>query len=163
MTQSSQGELDRAAAEVSELRLSFLVWGSTFRRAALALLEGEIEEAEGLAREALTGGERSEYADVERIFPTRRWLVRWEQTVSRRWPTPPVGPRSGSTNGPCPCARRSSPSPSRSSGNPTKPDTSSERLAEAHPSLGEHPRTTVRTGTYSSYTSDPRAPITWQT
>jgi hypothetical protein len=37
-----------------------------------------------------------------------------------------------------------------------------ERLAEAHPSLGEHLRSTVRTGIYSAYVPDPRAPIVWE-
>ena len=36
-----------------------------------------------------------------------------------------------------------------------------ERLGEAHAPLGDHLRTTVRTGIYSSYVPDPRAPITW--
>ncbi|MDQ4132894.1 MAG: AAA family ATPase [Actinomycetota bacterium] len=36
-----------------------------------------------------------------------------------------------------------------------------ERIAVAHPALGEHLRTTVRTGIYSSYAPDPRAPIQW--
>jgi tetratricopeptide (TPR) repeat protein len=38
-----------------------------------------------------------------------------------------------------------------------------ERVAEADPVLGDHLRTTVRTGTYSSYGPDPRAPIEWVT
>ncbi|MGH9278630.1 MAG: ATP-binding protein [Acidimicrobiales bacterium] len=36
-----------------------------------------------------------------------------------------------------------------------------ERIATAHPQLGEHLRTTVRTGIYSCYAPDPRAPIRW--
>ena len=36
-----------------------------------------------------------------------------------------------------------------------------ERIWAAHPSLGEHLRTTVRTGIYSSYAPDPRVPIRW--
>ena len=36
-----------------------------------------------------------------------------------------------------------------------------ERLGEAHPALGHHLRSTVRTGVFSSYVPDPRAPITW--
>lgn len=36
-----------------------------------------------------------------------------------------------------------------------------ERLAEAHGPLGEHLRATVRTGVYTSYSPDPRAPIEW--
>ena len=37
-----------------------------------------------------------------------------------------------------------------------------ERLGEAHAPLGEHLRSTVRTGIYSSYVPDPRSPITWE-
>ena len=37
-----------------------------------------------------------------------------------------------------------------------------ERIATAHPQLGEHLRTTVRTGIYSCYAPDPRAPIRWR-
>lgn len=36
-----------------------------------------------------------------------------------------------------------------------------DRVAEAHPPLGEHLRTTVRTGVYASYAPDPRVPIEW--
>ncbi|QBI18470.1 hypothetical protein ER308_02075 [Egibacter rhizosphaerae] len=35
------------------------------------------------------------------------------------------------------------------------------KIADTHPTLGEHLRATVRTGTYCSYTPDPRAPIRW--
>ena len=38
-----------------------------------------------------------------------------------------------------------------------------ERISAAHPELGEHLRTTVRTGIYSSYAPDPRVPIRWDT
>ena len=37
-----------------------------------------------------------------------------------------------------------------------------ERLGEAHAPLGDHLRSTVRTGIYSSYVPDPRTPITWE-
>jgi tetratricopeptide (TPR) repeat protein len=37
-----------------------------------------------------------------------------------------------------------------------------ERLADANPALGEHLRSTVRTGVYSAYVPDPRAPIAWE-
>jgi ATP/maltotriose-dependent transcriptional regulator MalT len=37
-----------------------------------------------------------------------------------------------------------------------------ERLAEANPDLGLHLRSTVRTGVYSTYAPDPRAPIVWE-
>lgn len=37
-----------------------------------------------------------------------------------------------------------------------------ERLAAESPKLARHLDATVRTGTYCSYTPDPRAPITWQ-
>ena len=37
-----------------------------------------------------------------------------------------------------------------------------ERLAEANPALGRHLRSTVRTGVYSTYAPDPRAPIVWE-
>ena len=36
-------------------------------------------------------------------------------------------------------------------------------IGAAHPDLGEHLRTTIRTGTYSSYGPDPRASIRWTT
>ncbi len=36
-----------------------------------------------------------------------------------------------------------------------------ERVGEAHPLLGEHLRSTVRTGVFSAYVPDPRAPIIW--
>ncbi|HEX2272662.1 MAG TPA: AAA family ATPase [Acidimicrobiales bacterium] len=37
-----------------------------------------------------------------------------------------------------------------------------DRIAAAHPALGEHLRTTVRTGIYSCYAPDPRVPIRWE-
>jgi hypothetical protein len=37
------------------------------------------------------------------------------------------------------------------------------RIAVASPTLGRHLDATVHTGTFCSYTPDPRAPITWQT
>jgi tetratricopeptide (TPR) repeat protein len=37
------------------------------------------------------------------------------------------------------------------------------RIRECSPPLGEHLERTIRTGTYCSYTPDPRAPIDWQT
>ena len=37
-----------------------------------------------------------------------------------------------------------------------------DRIAGAHPALGEHLRTTVRTGIYSCYAPDPRVPIRWE-
>ena len=37
-----------------------------------------------------------------------------------------------------------------------------ERVGEAHPKLGEHLRSTVRTGVFSSYVPDPRSPIIWE-
>ncbi len=40
--------------------------------------------------------------------------------------------------------------------------TAVDRIEEAHPKLGEHLRTTVRTGIYSAYRPDPRAPIRWR-
>jgi hypothetical protein len=36
-----------------------------------------------------------------------------------------------------------------------------DRVATAHPALGEHLERTVRTGTLCSYTPDPRVPTTW--
>jgi hypothetical protein len=36
------------------------------------------------------------------------------------------------------------------------------RIAEQHPALGRHLDATVRTGTFCSYTPDPRVPFTWQ-
>jgi hypothetical protein len=39
--------------------------------------------------------------------------------------------------------------------------TAVERLADAHPALGDHLRSTLRTGVVSAYVPDPRAPISW--
>ena len=36
-----------------------------------------------------------------------------------------------------------------------------DRLSAESPALGGHLEATIRTGTYCSYTPDPRAPITW--
>ena len=36
-----------------------------------------------------------------------------------------------------------------------------DRIADSHPALAEHLRTTVRVGTTSSYVPDARAPVTW--
>jgi hypothetical protein len=38
-----------------------------------------------------------------------------------------------------------------------------QRIKKAHPMLGAHLLTTVRTGYYCSYNPDPRAPIEWMT
>lgn len=35
------------------------------------------------------------------------------------------------------------------------------RISQSHPSLGEHLQATIRTGTYSSYTPDPRLKVSW--
>ena len=35
-------------------------------------------------------------------------------------------------------------------------------ICEQSPSLGDHLEATIRTGTFCSYTPDPRAPIVWQ-
>ena len=37
-----------------------------------------------------------------------------------------------------------------------------ERVGVAHPQLGEHLRSTVRTGVFSAYVPDPRTPIIWE-
>ena len=37
-----------------------------------------------------------------------------------------------------------------------------DRLSAESPALGSHLEATIRTGTYCSYTPDPRAPITWR-
>ena len=37
-----------------------------------------------------------------------------------------------------------------------------DRIEAESPALGGHLRTTVHTGTFCSYTPDPRAPITWE-
>ena len=37
-----------------------------------------------------------------------------------------------------------------------------DRLSAESPALGGHLEATIRTGTYCSYTPDPRAPITWR-
>ena len=36
------------------------------------------------------------------------------------------------------------------------------KISEHHPALGQHLATTIKTGTYCSYTPDVRMPITWQ-
>lgn len=38
-----------------------------------------------------------------------------------------------------------------------------DRIAQHHPSLGEHLERTIRTGTYFAYEPDPRAPVNWET
>jgi predicted ATPase len=38
-----------------------------------------------------------------------------------------------------------------------------ERIAHASPSLGRHLAATIHTGTFCSYTPDPRVPLTWRT
>jgi hypothetical protein len=35
------------------------------------------------------------------------------------------------------------------------------KIASAHPVLGEHLAATIRTGTFVSYTPDPRSPMRW--
>lgn len=84
-------ELEVAIREARELRLPFLIWGTTFRRATVALLQGRLEDAERLGREALAAQERSEVADVEGVFAYQLWGLRREQgrveemiTVARR-------------------------------------------------------------------------------
>jgi len=37
-----------------------------------------------------------------------------------------------------------------------------DRLGKANPALGRHLDTTIRTGTFCSYTPDPRVPPAWQ-
>jgi AAA ATPase-like protein len=40
--------------------------------------------------------------------------------------------------------------------------TAMANLARAHPALGRHLSSTIRTGRYCSYVPDPRVPITWE-
>jgi hypothetical protein len=37
-----------------------------------------------------------------------------------------------------------------------------DSIARGHPSLGQHLRSTIRTGRYCSYTPDPRVPVDWK-
>ena len=87
----ARAEFERARADADELRLPFLRWGSTFPLAAIALLEGRIDDAERLMDEAVAAGERSEFADVEgvrvwQLFAICRHQGRWEEMlrVARR-------------------------------------------------------------------------------
>lgn len=87
----ARAEFERARADADELRLPFLRWGSTFPLAAIALLEGRIDDAEQLMDEAVAAGERSEFADVEgariwQLSAIRRHQGRWAEMlrVARR-------------------------------------------------------------------------------
>lgn len=60
-----EAELDRAAALAGQLREPLVLWAATYPRATLALLGGELADAERLAREALAAGERTEFTDME--------------------------------------------------------------------------------------------------
>lgn len=75
----ARSDLDVALRDAVSLRVPFLVWGATFPRAALALLEGRLGDADRLAHEALTIGERSEYLDVGGTFRNQLWALRREQ------------------------------------------------------------------------------------
>ena len=75
----ARSDVDIALREAVSLRVPFLVWGATFPRAALALLEGRLDDADRLVHEALKVGERSEYSDVDRLFRNQLWGLRREQ------------------------------------------------------------------------------------
>ncbi len=69
-------ELDLAAAVAEQLREPFLLWATTYPRAALALLAGRFDEAEKHAREALAIGERTEFTSVETMFSGQHFEIR---------------------------------------------------------------------------------------
>lgn len=74
-----EAELDRAAALARQLREPFLLWTATYPRATLALLRGELADAERLAREALAAGERTEFTDMEAMFSGQMSEIRYQQ------------------------------------------------------------------------------------
>ena len=90
--EATKAELDEAMQGAQQLRLPFLLWGATYPRAAVALLEGRLAEAERWARQAVAHGEHSEFAAVELNFLGQMIEVRRQQgrfaemeELVRRW------------------------------------------------------------------------------
>ncbi|HEX2274897.1 MAG TPA: AAA family ATPase, partial [Acidimicrobiales bacterium] len=76
---AASAELHDARRAAEELRVPFLAWGATFQLGAVALLQGRLDEAERLAHEAVTAGERTELADVEGVISHQLFALRREQ------------------------------------------------------------------------------------
>lgn len=74
-----EAELDVAAGLAAQLREPFLIWATSYPRAALALLRGDLDAAERLAQEALAIGEQTEFTDVETMFSGQWTEIRYQQ------------------------------------------------------------------------------------
>ena len=76
---ATEAELDLAASLAAQLREPFLLWATAYPRATLALLRGELADAERLAHEALAAGERTEFTDMEGMFSGQIFETRFQQ------------------------------------------------------------------------------------
>lgn len=76
---AAAADLDQAARQAKDLRLPSLVWGVTAAQAGVALLNGQFDEAEHLARRAHTAGERGDVPNVDQVFLTQLWAIRRQQ------------------------------------------------------------------------------------
>lgn len=72
-------DLEVAEREARELRLPLLVWGATFPKVAIALLDGRFAEAERLATQALEAGEHTEFVAVEMNYVGQLMAIRRQQ------------------------------------------------------------------------------------
>lgn len=70
---------DVALGEAQRLGEPFLIWGATYPRAAVALLQGRLDEAEAIAHQALAIGERFDFVHVEVMFGGQLAWIRRHQ------------------------------------------------------------------------------------
>ena len=72
-------DLEVAEREARDLRLPLLLWGSTFPKAAIALLEGRFADAERFVALAVEAGERTEFLPVEMNYIGQLMAIRRQQ------------------------------------------------------------------------------------
>ena len=71
--------LAEALRLATALRQPFLVWSALVGHVGMALLEGKLDDAERLAREAVAAGERCDWVGVDMIFACQQLEIRRHQ------------------------------------------------------------------------------------
>jgi len=72
-------EMEVVARQAEELQQPYYLWRAAISRTSRALLEGQLEEGEQLAREALNFGQRAQAPGTAMVFAAQMFAVRREQ------------------------------------------------------------------------------------
>src|SRR5437867_1210609 len=75
----ADGEMEVVARQAEELQQPYYLWRAAISRTSRALLEGQLEEGEQLAREALNFGQRAQAPGTAMVFAAQMFAVRREQ------------------------------------------------------------------------------------